>query len=1173
MKVILYFMIALPLSVSAQLTLKNSSFSNGFGTGSDGVNSLTTALGSTSSLVLNTPIEPPVINSFSPQTGAIGTTLTLAGENFSAIPEENIVYFGATRAVVTSASTKEVSVAVPFGATYQPITITVNALTAYSTKPFSVTFPSNGVLNQNSFAEFITQPVGSNPLSIAIGDFNGDNRPDLAVVNLNHSVSILKNLSIPGISQIASKVDLIIGSPTKLAIGDIDGDGKLDLVTISKFNNTVSIFRNTTDLAALNPTISFAAKVDFQTGGLSPIDVAINDLDMDGRPDIVIANNQSNGVSVLRNESIPGNITQSSIVIRNIFSTGPNPSALALGNLDADGRPDLVVTHANNTATLFANQGSFTFAPRGNLLTGSFPADVEMSDLDGDNFPDLVVVNSNSSSISVFRNTSAPWTFANKVDFTTGPSPQALAISDFDGDGRADITVAIGGTHDGKSSVSLFKNTSSSGSVTSNSFDAKVDLYTPSPCTSVANADIDGDGKPDLAISNVGGTVSIIQNLVGPSIPPAMQIISGANVITNTPSSLYNVEYSIVNIGADFKIDFEINNSGEPLEVSSASITGVNSADFTLSIATLPHTILAGESLGFSITFSPNEEGFRTSEISFTSNDPDDNPYEFSLSGTGMKSGQTITFHPLDPQTYGNEPLALEATASSGLQVAYVSINTAVATVNENSITIVGAGETIITASQPGDAMFAPALEVQQTLVVSQAVLTTTADDKTKMYGETPDPLLTISYSGFKGIDDESVLNAAPTASTSVTATSDAGNYDIIPAGGSDNNYTFSYVYGKYTVNKLTLSATADDKTKNYGEENPAFTISYSGFVLNEDPSVVDVHPTILTTATQASAPGTYLLTPEGGSDNNYNFNLIVGTLTINPQENPPGGKPTSNCYLTSPENNSINVNYYVPLSSNKVVGAQLYTIEANTRADFSGMSIVKQGSSESIVFLLDYNTQYYARVKTDQAPDEWSVASTFVTGNPVSLAYVTSPIDRGTGVPSNVRVTANLLYGAAAYTIEVNTGKDFAGTSIVNTSESRTILFRGLAKATTYFARVSSNLRPGEWGTITSFSTINPGGRGREEWMGPSEEEMETDGVLYNVFPNPFNDGVTIHVQSLAQVPLEMTIFDMNGKDLERASAITNQAIVLGEGLASGMYILQIVTSHRIKNVRLIKF
>ncbi|MFM7852441.1 MAG: IPT/TIG domain-containing protein, partial [Flammeovirgaceae bacterium] len=104
--------------------------------------------------------QVPTITSFTPTSGPIGTTVTITGTNFSTTATSNIVYFGATKATVTAATASQLTVTVPTGASYQPITVITNGLTATSSSPFSVTFATNGVFNASSFSAKVDFDTG-----------------------------------------------------------------------------------------------------------------------------------------------------------------------------------------------------------------------------------------------------------------------------------------------------------------------------------------------------------------------------------------------------------------------------------------------------------------------------------------------------------------------------------------------------------------------------------------------------------------------------------------------------------------------------------------------------------------------------------------------------------------------------------------------------------------------------------------------------------------------------------------------------------------------------------------------------------------------------------------------------------------------------------------------------
>jgi formylglycine-generating enzyme required for sulfatase activity/outer membrane protein assembly factor BamB len=485
----------------------------------------------------------PTITSFTPTSGPIGTTVTITGTNFSPTLTNNIVYFGAVRAAVTAASSTSLTVTVPSGASYAPITVTdiTTELTAYSSKPFIVTFPSSQIINATSFASKVNFTTGGSPYNAAIGDIDGDGKPDLVVTNgSDNTVSVLRNTSASGsitASSFAPKVDFATGTtPWDVAIGDMDGDGKSDIIVTNNLSNTVSVLRNISSSGSITAS-SFAPKIDFTTGA-GPSNVAIRDMDGDGKSDIIVTNNLSNTVSVLKNINASGSITESSFASNVDFITGTSPNSLTIGDVDGDGKPDLVVTiFSSNIISVLKNtstSGSITessFAPKIDFLTGLEPTSVAMGDMDGDSKPDLVVTNGTSNTVSVFRNTSTSGSittssFAAKVDFTIGLVSYRIAICDVDGDGKPDVVIA----NVSDSTVSVFRNTSVSGSINASSFASKVNFTSGAFTQSITIGDMDGDGKSDLVVSNINSnTISVLRNTISgsSSLQEMVQVSSG----------------------------------------------------------------------------------------------------------------------------------------------------------------------------------------------------------------------------------------------------------------------------------------------------------------------------------------------------------------------------------------------------------------------------------------------------------------------------------------------------------------------------------------------------------------------------------------------------------------------------------------------------------------------
>jgi len=194
--------------------------------------------------------------------------------------------------------------------------------------------------------------------------------------------------------------------------------------------------------------------------------------------------------------------------------------------------------------------------------------------------------------------------------------------------------------------------------------------------------------------------------------------------------------------------------------------------------------------------------------------------------------------------------------------------------------TLVGTYTDAITLSGGSDNNYTFSL-VSGDLEVTKAVLMATADNQTKVYGS-DNPVLTISWAGFKNIDEVSVIDELPLISTLALKTNDVGVYDINITGGSDNNYDLNLVNGSLEIFKAPLVILSDDKAKTYLEPIPELTFTWSGFVLGQNQDVIEVVPALETTANQNSDAGTYDINASGGIDGNYSFTYEKGILTIN---------------------------------------------------------------------------------------------------------------------------------------------------------------------------------------------------------------------------------------------------------------------------------------------------
>ncbi len=562
-------------------------------TGASGNIIVTTNSGSASiaGFVFSVPV--PTISSFSPTSGAIGTTVTITGTNFSSIPANNIVYFGAVKAIVSASTSTSVSVIVPIGATYQPITVTTNNLTAFSAKSFSVTFAGGGnAFTNNTFSSKIDFATGTGPNTIAVSDIDGDGKIDMVTSNgTSNTLSIIRNISTVGSVSFSSKVDFITNySPSGVAVADFDGDGKMDIAFVNYNSNVLGIFKNNS--AASNMTLS--SEIDYTTSS-SPNWVAVGDIDGDGKPDIVVGNASNRTVSVFLNTSTSTTISFAAKVDYNVGNGNTGIYVVAVGDIDGDGKTDIVssnysdatVSISRNTST----NGNLSFANVVTQAIGHAPRCVSIGDLDGDGKIDIVVGNSAATSISILKNTSTVGniTFNSPLDFQTGAGtvPIAVSIADLDGDGKPDISVADLAS---ANVVSVFRNNSSVGSI---SFDASVNYATSANPNDVKTADLDGDGKPEIiATAASANAVSILKNQVGnpaitsftptSAIAGTSVIISGNNFTNVTGVSFGGVAATSFTVISSSAIVATVGNGASGVVTVTTSTNTTSLAGFTL---------------------------------------------------------------------------------------------------------------------------------------------------------------------------------------------------------------------------------------------------------------------------------------------------------------------------------------------------------------------------------------------------------------------------------------------------------------------------------------------------------------------------------------------------------------------------------------------------------------
>lgn len=315
-------------------------------------------------------------------------------------------------------------------------------------------------------------PVGNEAASLAVGDFNGDGAPDLAVGHADSTISVFLSDHHGGF---AAKVDTYAAFFSEsLVAGDFNGDGKLDLLVpfeVILLGNGDGTFR--VQNLPYNPK-GFAAAADFNG---------------DGKLDVVAGDIYSNTVSIwLGNgdgtfkDGIP-------------YATSNKPEAIAIGDFNGDGKLDLAVTDTglSDTISILLGNGDGTFRTTANYPAARVSTTIAAADLNGDGFVDLIVGSSDlqkpQASI-LWGHGDGTFDAPTRYDLMAlqGPLLFSISVGDLNGDGWPDLIASLT-----PGVASVFLNTGHGG------FQARADYRTGPDCGAISLADFNGDGHLDLS--------------------------------------------------------------------------------------------------------------------------------------------------------------------------------------------------------------------------------------------------------------------------------------------------------------------------------------------------------------------------------------------------------------------------------------------------------------------------------------------------------------------------------------------------------------------------------------------------------------------------------------------------------------------------------------------------
>ncbi len=474
------------------------------------------------SIFENRNVHAPAIslNTVSPLAGPIGSSVTITGAQFSEVPAENKVYFGAVEAEVVSASVNELVVTVPAGASYAPVTVRVGELSSRYHLPFNVTFSGGVDFRNHHFAPPVSFLLTAADYDIDVADLNRDGKPDL-VAEASGGTYVFLNTHVSGAISATSLTpdDSIPASFQNPRLEDIDGDGLTDILATNG-----QMRRNVCSAEE----ITFAAPASIG-GGFS--NIAFADLNIDGKIDAVMAYNAGAQLIVKENRSRTGAFqtgTFPTLSANFAISKPATGGGVATGDFDNDGLPDVVVTNPGaDNLSIFRNAGhpkisTSQFDPRIDVQVGDNPGRIYTADLDVDGRLDLVLyhnIGTQASELTILHNQGSAGNILFNTFTLSLPGTGIIAhIDDVDGDGKPDILVA----NNSRNVLSIFKNNASPGTLDASSFSEPFNTDINNP-RCVYTADINLDGRPEILVTTAGNTLLVFENLVG---NPFIEIIT-----------------------------------------------------------------------------------------------------------------------------------------------------------------------------------------------------------------------------------------------------------------------------------------------------------------------------------------------------------------------------------------------------------------------------------------------------------------------------------------------------------------------------------------------------------------------------------------------------------------------------------------------------------------------
>lgn len=525
--------------------------------------------------------QVPQISSLNKQNGSNGSIISVKGTGFSQDKDDMVISFSGVKGEITNSTEFLIEVRVPSGTAFDYITVTnlISGLTGYTSEKFLLSFGGSG-FDSSRFILTSQLPGGSGLFDLTVCDLDGDGLNDLVTTNnidgsASATISVYQNTTasntlVPDFNKIWD-TDLITGTAIRnITFGDVNGDGKPDIIA-AKGGNTADrlfIFKNISTPGFINFERFATVLISSGASSSSARRVKVMDLDKDGKPEIILTDQNLNKVHIFQNRSTTNDIifpVNEKIVIDS--PSGQPTLGLETADLNEDGKPEILFTSNLGSELYIVPNESVPGAvgmgaPQEITLPGQL-VNLITADLDADGDQEIAATDFQGGKLFVLNNTSTinNISFSSPIVIPTGLALWGISAGDINGDGKTDLLVAS--RDPAQKALAIINETA--GSEWAYALHA---IGNSASQINFSTADCNGDGKPDLAYVTDANTIEIIRNQH--CIIPRVTPVNPKPICGNVPIKLFATQAPKATYIWKDTLGIIVGNDLNPIDISTA---------------------------------------------------------------------------------------------------------------------------------------------------------------------------------------------------------------------------------------------------------------------------------------------------------------------------------------------------------------------------------------------------------------------------------------------------------------------------------------------------------------------------------------------------------------------------------------------------------------------------